>query len=85
MKALLKFNGKPVPTLKNKRHFDVGQPRGQNQGNIEARPFEPRKACDRLQDSTYQKKSYLDQAALRRHHGGGEHECEGARKAARRT
>ena len=57
-KVMLKFNGKPAPTLKTKRYFDVGQRRGQHQGNFEARPFELRKAYDRIQTSTYQKKAH---------------------------
>eukprot|EP00959_Pyramimonas_sp_CCMP1952_P070205 1465715-Pyramimonas_sp.AAC.1 len=59
-KVMLKFNGKPAPTLKHKRYFDVGQPRGRHQGNFEARPCELRKAYDRIHDATYQKKAYLD-------------------------
>eukprot|EP00959_Pyramimonas_sp_CCMP1952_P182293 3811712-Pyramimonas_sp.AAC.1 len=58
--AMLGFNGKPAPTLKNKRYSNVGQPRGQNQGNFEARSFELRKAYDRLPNFTYHKKSHLD-------------------------
>eukprot|EP00959_Pyramimonas_sp_CCMP1952_P368502 7719078-Pyramimonas_sp.AAC.1 len=36
-KVKLKFNGASTPTQQNMRYIDVGQPRGQHQGNFEAR------------------------------------------------
>eukprot|EP00959_Pyramimonas_sp_CCMP1952_P471627 9498717-Pyramimonas_sp.AAC.1 len=59
-KIVLEFNGRPAPSLKAKRYFDGGQPRGRAYVDFKPCPSDLRKAHERLQTTAYQEKAYLN-------------------------
>ncbi|CAK0812923.1 unnamed protein product, partial [Prorocentrum cordatum] len=59
-KIVLKFNGRPAPSLQAKRYFDGSQPRGRAHVDFKPCPSDLRKAYERLQTTAYQEKAYLN-------------------------